>query len=122
MLEVIGSAVLVVALVPYLYFGGRDNRFHFSLRKVTKAEHFIHAVILLTVIALGVGVFRRDVPQAVLALALFVPPALVDELVFHRELPSEEHAVHAKTHLMLFVFVIVGALVAALESGVLSPR
>ena len=115
----IGTVVLVAALVPYLVFSGRDNRYHFSLRKVTKAEHFIHVVTLLTVLALCIGVFRRDLVQSLIALALFVPPALVDELVFHRDLPSEEHDVHAKAHLMLFVFVIAGAVVGAVEKGAL---
>jgi hypothetical protein len=36
-------------------------------------------------------------------------------MIFHRDIPAEEHDVHAKQHLMLFVFAIAAALVFANE-------
>jgi hydrogenase-4 membrane subunit HyfE len=114
---VIGTVVIAAALVPFLVYGGRDNRMHFKLRKVSVGEHAIHAVLFIALVVLCIGVFRRDHVHVLFALAAFVPPALVDELVFHRGIPSEEHDVHAKEHLLLLVFLVVGALVGALEAG-----
>ena len=111
----LNDVVLVVALVPYLIFTVRDNALHSRARKVYWPEHLTHLVVLVGLLV-GIGAaFTRDVDRMLIGGALFVPPALIDELLFHRDIPAEEHDVHAKQHLLLFVFIIVAALVIASE-------
>lgn len=114
-----GTLLIAGALAPYLWFAGRDNMAHFKLRMVSPLEHALHLLLLGTLTIACSGVFARDVDRVLLGLLLFVPPALGDELVFHRGIPLEEHDLHAKEHLLLLVFFVVGALVASAERGAL---
>ena len=107
------NALVLLALAPYLRLAWRDEVLHRRARRVTRLEQLLHLAVLGALV-LGVSaVFRRDVDRALLGAVLFVPPALLDEFVFHRGIPLEEHAVHAKQHLLLLVFVVVSTLVLA---------
>jgi hypothetical protein len=111
----IANTLLTAMLVPYLWLAWRDNLLHMNARKVPKLEHVTHVGVVVALVVLISAVFMRDVERALLGAALFVPPAVADEMIFHRDIPAEEHDVHAKQHLMLFVFTIAAALVFANE-------
>ena len=115
----VGNLVLALALLPYLFCAARDHGYHLRLRKVTPAEHLLHLGIAVALLILCSGVFARDLDRVLVGACLFFIPAGVDELIFHREIPTQEHDVHAKEHFLLLVFVLVGAVVSAGERGML---
>jgi hypothetical protein len=105
-------AILAAALLPFLYFAGRDFRLHLTARRVSLAENVLHLALAIPLAAaLGLA-FQFRVREAALAMAVFAIFGSADEYVFHRGIPAEEHDVHAKEHYALFVFLAVfGALV-----------
>lgn len=99
--------VLGLALLPFLYFAGRDQVLHLTARRVSIAENLLHValgILLVMVIARAFQFRERSVAMGVLAFAV---AGSLDEFVFHRGLPAAEHDVHAKEHFALFVFVAV---------------
>lgn len=103
--------ILAAALAPFLYFAGRDFRLHLTARKVPLAENLLHLVLGILLVAALTRAFLFHGREAAFAIALFALTGAADEFVFHRNLPSEEHDVHAKEHYALFIFVAVfGAL------------
>ena len=104
--------ILAAALLPFLYFAGRDFRLHLTARRVPLAENLLHLALAAPLLAaLGLA-FQFRVREAALAMAVFAVFGSADEYVFHRGIPAEEHDVHAKEHYALFVFLAVfGALV-----------
>jgi hypothetical protein len=107
--------LLAVALAPYLWLAWKDNALHFKARKVPPLEHVTHVGVVLALVVGISAVFRRDIDHMLLGAAAFLPPALADEWLFHREIPAEEHDVHAKQHLMLFAFAILATLIVVSE-------
>lgn len=55
---------------------------------------------------------RRGVPRLTVFGGLFALAGAADEYGYHRDIPAEEHALHAKEHLALLLFVL-GAWVSA---------
>lgn len=106
-----GRVILAAALAPFLYFAARDFRLHLTARKVPLAENVLH---LALGILLAAGISRAFLfrgREAAFAILLFAFAGALDEFVFHRNLPAEEHDVHAKEHFALFIFLAVfGAL------------
>src|SRR5688572_4526065 len=106
-----GRVILAAALAPFLYFAGRDFRLHLTARKVSMAENLLHLVLGVLLAAVLSRAFLFHGREAAFAILLFALTGAADEFVFHRDLPSEEHDVHAKEHYALFIFVAVfGAL------------
>lgn len=104
--------ILAAALLPFLYFAGRDLRLHLTARRVSLAENVLHLALALPLAAALALAFQFRVREAALAMAVFAIFGSADEYVFHRGIPAEEHDVHAKEHYALFVFLAVfGALV-----------
>lgn len=111
-LEPLGAnALLLLALLPYLRLAWRDESLHRRARRVPRLEQLLHLAVLVALVIGVSAVFRRDLDGALVGAALFVPPAALDEFVFHRGLPHEESDVHAKQHLLLLVFVLASVLV-----------
>ena len=107
-----GRAILAAALLPFLYYAGRDFRLHLTERRVPLAESVLHLALAVPLIAALVLCFQFRVREAALAMAAFAVVGAADEYVFHRGIPAAEHDVHAKEHYALFVFLAVfGALV-----------
>ena len=46
---VVRSILLTVALLPYLYYGTKDNLYHFRGRRVSLVEHVLHLGVGVTV-------------------------------------------------------------------------
>jgi TctA family transporter len=106
-----GRVILAAALVPFLYFAGRDFRLHLTARRVSMAENLLHLVLGILLAAVITRAFLFRGREAAFAVLLFAAAGAMDEFVFHRSLPAEEHDVHAKEHFALFVFMAVfGAL------------
>jgi len=102
-----GRVILGASLVPFLYFAGRDFRLHFTARKVSIAENLLHLALGVLLAAVITRTFLFRGREAAFAILLFALAGALDEFVFHRRLPAEEHDVHAKEHFALFVFVAV---------------
>ncbi len=100
------SAVLMLCLTPYVYFGVRDILHHREHRRVSFTERLLHCslgVALAIVIPHAcLGNFNVVVP----ALVLFVAARTFDEFVFHRGLAPAEVDLHAKTHFSFLIFVV----------------
>jgi len=107
---------LAAALAPFLLFAGRDNMMHFQLRKVSPAEHILHAGLGLALAAVISMAFQARFDAMITWLALFCLAGCIDEYGFHRDIPAEEHDVHAKEHFALLFFVAM-ALVLPLLGG-----
>ena len=55
-MSVIRFSLMTAALLPYVYYGVRDNIYHFVGRRVSIPEHLLHVVIgcvLIVAIAHG---------------------------------------------------------------------
>ena len=100
-------AILTIFLLPYLYFGAKDHVYHFVGRKVSVAEHFVHLLIGMTLIAAIANAYRGQAIPFIAAMTLFIVVGAMDEYVWHRGLPEHESDLHAKGHLALLIFVIV---------------
>jgi len=100
-------ALMILALLPYLYFGGKDQVFHFVGRKVSPVEHLLHLFIGCLMAAAIVCAFRARVIAFVIGIAAFLVFGALDEYVYHRGLPEHESDLHAKGHLALLIFVVV---------------
>jgi hypothetical protein len=105
-------AILAAALAPFLYFAGRDFKLHLSVRRVSLAENLLHLAIGVLLFAALARAFAFRGAETAFAMLAFAVLGAVDEFVFHRGIPAEEHDVHAKEHFALFVFLaVLGALV-----------
>ena len=109
------AVLLVVALLPYLYYGGRDAVFHFTGRKVSLVEHLLHLVIGFTLAAAVILAFRGYQGRMLLALGAFLAAGAIDEYVYHRGLPEAETDLHAKGHMALLIFVVTSMATGWLE-------
>jgi hypothetical protein len=110
-------AVLVISFLPFVYFGIKDNAFHFRGRKVSRTEHVLHLGIGLTQAMLFVQAVNADLMRMFVALGLFMVSGAVDEYIFHRGLPGEESDLHAKEHLALLIFVVIAMGTIFLETN-----
>src|SRR5690242_2581658 len=100
-------ALTSIFLLPYLYFGTKDHLYHFVGRKVSVAEHIVHLLIGMVLIAAIANAFFGRPIRFVAGLALFLVVGAVDEYIYHRGLPEHESDLHAKGHLALLIFVVV---------------
>ena len=101
------SLLLALGLAPFAWYAYQDNKMHFSLRRVSRAEHLLHLLLGLFLVAVIGAAFRGQTEGMVLALGGFCLLGAADEYGFHRDIPSEEHDCHAKEHFGLLVFVVV---------------
>jgi hypothetical protein len=100
-------AIMSLVLLPYLYYGGKDQVFHFVGRKVSLAEHLLHLLIGGTMAAAIACAFRARAIAFVVGLSLFLVFGAIDEYIYHRGLPEHESDLHAKGHMALLIFVVV---------------
>ena len=100
------AALLTVALLPYLYYGGKDTVFHFRGRRVSFIEHGLHLAIGCMLAAAVVLAFRGLQGRMLIALGMFLVAGALDEYVYHRHLPEAETDLHAKGHMALLIFVV----------------
>src|SRR5262245_7944901 len=98
--------ILTLSFIPFLYYGAKDNVFHFRGRKVSRSEHLLHAVIGLTLAIMFVHALQGHHLVVLGALLLFVVGGSVDEYIYHRDIPAVESDLHAKEHLALLIFVV----------------
>ncbi len=98
-------AILLPALIPFLIFAAKDHKLHMRERPVPLFEHILHAGLFLTLIVLVGGAFLASMRQMFYGLVGFLALGVWDELVYHHDIPVEEHSIHAKQHLLLFAFV-----------------
>ena len=100
-------AILAIFLLPYLYYGTRDNIYHFTGRKVSLVEHIVHLIIGITLFGAIANAFAGRAIIFVTGIALFLIVGAIDEYIYHRGLPEHESDLHAKGHLALLIFVVV---------------
>ena len=100
-------ALMTLALLPYLYFGGKDQVFHFTGRKVSLIEHLLHLFIGCLMAAAIVCAYQGRAIAFVVGVAAFLVFGALDEYVYHHGLPEHESDLHAKGHLALLIFVVV---------------
>ena len=101
------AAILVVSFLPFLYYGTKDNLFHFRGRKVSRTEHLLHAAIGLTLAIMFAHALMAHHLVVLGALLLFALAGGLDEYIFHHDIPGEESDLHAKEHLALLIFIVV---------------
>jgi hypothetical protein len=97
--------VLSAVTAPFLWFAWKDNLFHFRGRKVPLFENLLHLVLGAALLLLFSGGIRGEMTRMFLGLGGVGIFGALDELVYHRGIPSEEHDLHAKEHFTLLVFV-----------------
>ena len=93
--------------MPYLYYGTKDNLYHFRGRRVTLTEHLLHVGVGITMLGAIVNAFRGRIAELIGCLLLFIVVGVIDEFIYHRGLPEHETDLHAKGHMALLLFVIV---------------
>jgi len=97
--------LLLLPLVPMVFFAGADQAYHLRTRKPGIPENLVHLVIGIFEVAMVVHAFRLELGGVALAAVVITIFGAVDELGFHRGLPSAENDLHAKAHLSLFAFL-----------------
>jgi hypothetical protein len=100
-------ALMTLALLPYLYFGGKDQVFHFVGRKVSLIEHLLHVFIGCLIAVAIASAYRARAIAFIAGIGAFLVFGALDEYVYHRGLPEHESDLHAKGHLALLIFVVV---------------
>ena len=100
-------ALTSIFLLPYLYYGTKDQIYHFTGRKVSVVEHLLHLFIGCLLGAAIMNVYRARVVGFVVGIAAFLVFGAADEYIYHRGLPEHESDLHAKGHLALLIFVVV---------------
>ena len=100
-------AITSLFLLPYLYYGGKDQVFHFVDRKVSVVEHVVHVFIGIAIAAAIFNAYLGRAVAFVILVALFLVVGAIDEYIYHRHLPEQESDLHAKGHLALLIFVVV---------------
>jgi hypothetical protein len=101
------AAILVASFLPFMYYAGKDTGFHFRGRKVSVAEHILHAAIGVVLLVLFAHSLMGHHLVVLAALILFAVAGGVDEYIFHRDIPAEESDLHAKEHLALLIFIVI---------------
>ena len=101
----IGTVALVAAFVPFVLFAARDNVFHARLRRVRRPEHLLHAALAISIAVIVAGALTAQLGRMLIGLGGLAIFGALDEFVFHRAIPAEEHDVHAKEHFALLMFV-----------------
>ena len=96
---VVRSILLTVALLPYLYYGTKDNLYHFRGRRVSLVEHVLHLGVGITIVGAIASAYRGRMSAMIGGLLLFLVAGAVDEFVYHRGLPEHETDLHAKGHM-----------------------
>jgi hypothetical protein len=96
--------LLLLPLVPFLRYAGKDLAYHFRSRKPGIPESLVHVVLGIFQGGLVVNAFRLDLARVAVATVGIAIFGAIDELVFHRGLPAEESDLHAKAHIALFAF------------------
>ena len=110
--------VLLPPIALFLYFAAKDAVFHFRSRKPPKLEDLLHLFLGLCELALLVGaLWPRPIVMWSGALGTALLGA-IDEYHYHHDLPSEEHAYHAKGHLALFLVVVLATALPLIAPGV----
>ena len=99
--------ILIVSFLPFIYYGIKDSIFHFRGRKVSVAEHLLHAAIGLVLLIVFTHALLAHHLIVLGALILFAVAGGIDEYIFHRDIPGEESDLHAKEHLSLLIFLVV---------------
>ena len=99
------TVVLCAALAPFLFFAWKDNLFHLRGRKVPPVENLLHLGLGIALALMFAGAFAARVPRMLMGLAGVALLGALDELVYHRQIPVDEHDLHAKEHFTLLVFV-----------------
>ena len=102
----IRAAVLTLFLLPYAYFGLRDNFYHAQQRSVPWPERLAHAAIVLALLTVVPQAYLGNRGLVIAGLVLFVVARAVDEYVYHRGLPATESALHARTHFAFLLYVV----------------
>jgi hypothetical protein len=105
----LSTALMGLALAPFIVFAAQDNVLHFRARKVSMIENALHLLIGFVLFFLIGSAFLGRTGRMLAGLGVFVVLGAIDELGYHRgsAIPMEEHDVHAKQHFALFVFVCV---------------
>jgi|KBSSwiStaDraftv2_1062776.scaffolds.fasta_scaffold1622305_2 hypothetical protein len=111
------AAILAFSFLPFLYYGTRDNIFHFRGRKVSVTEHILHIAIGLVLAIMFTHALMAHHLIVLGALVLFVIVGGADEYIFHRDIPAEESDLHAKEHLALLIFIVVSLATDWLEKN-----
>lgn len=104
---IVRSLILTAALAPYLYYGTKDNLYHFRGRRVSVVEHLLHLGIGVAIAGAIFNAYRGRTGAMIGGLVLFLLAGAIDEFVYHRGLPEHETDLHAKGHMALLMFVIV---------------
>jgi hypothetical protein len=111
------AAILAFSFLPFLYYGTRDNIFHFRGRRVSVTEHILHIAIGLVLAIMFTHALMAHHLIVLGALVLFVIVGGADEYIFHRDIPAEESDLHAKEHLALLIFIVVSLATDWLEKN-----
>ena len=109
-------AIVAISLLPYLYYGGKDNFYHFRGRRVSLMEHLLHLAIGILLVSAIASAFRGHIPMMLGALMVFLVAGGIDEYIYHRHIPEEETDLHAKGHMALLIFVVVAMVAQFLAS------
>lgn len=107
---VLRIAVLSALLLPFVVLAVKDGILHLNARPVPVLESVLHAVLALAILGMASGAFRDDMLHLAIAGAVFTIAGVLDEFVYHHDIPIEEHSVHAKQHLTLMLFVVTAVL------------
>ena len=88
---------------------------HRGARPVPKLEHLLHGLLGLAIFGLAGTAFTAQLGKMFIALGAFFALGLLAEFVYHRDIPAEEHSLHATEHMLLFGFVVLAVVMSSVE-------
>jgi hypothetical protein len=97
--------VLCAAVAPFLWLAYRDNLFHLRGRRVPLVENLLHVGLGVALVVTIGGGFAGRVDRLLAGVGGVAVLGALDEFVYHRQIPVEEHDLHAKEHFTLLLFV-----------------
>ncbi len=99
------AIVLSLLLLGFVFLASRDELMHWRLRKPPTLEKLLHLVIAGFLVATFIAAFRNDAALLFYGVLGVLGFGGVDEFIFHRGIPADEHSIHAKQHLSLLAFI-----------------
>ena len=110
------AVVLTLFLLPYAFFGLRDNIHHVRHRSIGWTERLLHLAIVVSLLTVIPHAYLGNRPIMLIGLLLFIAARSMDEFTFHRGLSARESDLHAKTHFAFLMFVVAILVADWLES------
>ena len=97
--------ILSLAAIPYMSLVFVDFQLHTRARAVPLSEKFFHAIAASSLLAFGAAVASPISVAVIPAFLTYITVSILDEILFHRGIPTVERTVHYASWIALLGFL-----------------